>query len=94
MALSTVIIPLLWYVIVVHVLVAAFFWGRFWVRREKGEPGYRYSGFMAYLALGPAIGAARELQLFRVNVGVAMTAVSALLGTLLLLVIWEGHFRR
>lgn len=83
----------LWYVVVVHALACGFFLWRFAVRYRRRKPGYRITGLMAYLALGPAIGAARELHWFRVNLGVALGWTSAALGTLLLLAIWDAHFR-
>jgi hypothetical protein len=85
--------PLLWYVVAVHLLASAFFAWRFWLRFQKRRHGYRITGLMAYLALGPAFGAARELHWVRMNVGAALAFVSAFLGTLLLFAIYEAHFR-
>ena len=85
---------LLWYVVAVHALACAFFVWRFAWRYQRREPGYRITGFMAYLCLGPALGAARELHWLRVNAGAALAWLSALTGTLLLLAVWDTHLRR
>lgn len=83
---------LLWFVILVHLLAAGFFFARWRVKRVRREPGYQITGLMAYLALAPAFGAARELRFFRVEVAGALAVVSALLGVLLLWAIWKNHF--
>lgn len=82
----------LWYVVAVHCAISAFFLRRWWQRRKR-HPEAKVSLLIAYLALGPAVSAARELQVVRVNIAGALTLVSALLGSLLLAFIWDAHFR-
>ena len=86
----------LWYVIAIHLLAAAFFASRALAKWRRREPPQRYriTSLTAYLALGPAVGAARELRIIRVHLGATITLMSAILGTLLLVYIWDAHFRR
>ena len=84
---------ILWYVVFVHTLAALFFVRR-WQTRRRTVREARLSLMIAYLALAPALGAARELHWFRVNVAGAIALVSAVLGSILLAFIWDAHLRR
>lgn len=86
-------IVVLWYVVAIHCLASAFFIRRWWQRRKTVRQA-KLSALIAYLAMGPAVGAARELQVVRVNVAGALALFSAVLGSLLLGFIYDAHFRQ